>query len=266
MFALSKIFWLFIEPDMVLLALVIAGLLLARLRRSRTGWRLAATGTILMLAIAVIPTDPWLLAPLENRFPPSHQLLSRVDGIIVLGGAVDPEQTERHNIPSLNEHAERMTSFIKLARLYPAAKLVFTGGSASIFAGHPKEAQTAKMLFDDLGMDTSKIIFEDASRNTYENALFSKALAKPDSGENWILITSASHMPRAVGVFRRVGWPVLPYPVAYKTSPEYDIGLATHLGSLDRALHEWLGLLVYRLLGRTDALFPHPDEVGVPSH
>lgn len=255
----SKIFWRLVEPDLLLLAVVSVGLALAATRRwARAGMRTAMAGVLLLLAIAFLPTDAWLLGPLEDRFPPVHDMPANVDGIIALGGAIDAVRTAAHGIPSLNEEAERVTTFVTLARRYPAAKLVFASGSASVFAENPKEADAAKQLFADLGMDTTKIMFERESRNTYENAIFSKRLADPKPGETWILVTSAAHMPRAVGVFRGAGWPVLPWPVAYKAGGAYAPGLASHLSDVERAMHEWLGLVAYRLLGRTDALFPAP--------
>jgi uncharacterized SAM-binding protein YcdF (DUF218 family) len=259
LFVLSKIFWRLVEPDLLLLAVVALGLTIgATTRWARAGMRIAVTGTSLLLAIAFLPTDAWLMGPLENRFPPVRDMPAHVDGIIALGGAIDPERTEAHGIPSLNDEAERVTTFVTLARRYPTAKLVFTSGSAFVFADHPKEADAAKRLFADLGMDTTKIIFERESRNTYENAIFSKPLADPKPGETWILVTSAWHMPRAVGIFRRAGWSVLPWPVAYKSGGAYDPNLADNLADLERAAHEWLGLVAYCLLGRTDALFPAP--------
>jgi uncharacterized SAM-binding protein YcdF (DUF218 family) len=256
---LSKIFWRLVEPDLLLLWLVSIGLVLATTRRwARSGIRIAATGALLLLAVAFLPVGEWLIAPLENRFPEPRALPGHVDGIVVLGGALDPERSAVHGIPSLNAEAERMTTFVKLARAYPTAKLVFTGGSASIFSDRPREADAAKTLFADLGLDTSQIIFERDSRNTYENAISSKTLAAPTSGETWILVTSAFHMPRAVGIFRQAGWPVVAWPVAFKTGHGYDPSLAGHLKNLDLALHEWTGLIAYRLLRRTDTLFPGP--------
>lgn len=258
LFMLSKIFMPLIQPDLILLAAILVGLALTWTRRWRAGRRIAMAGALLSFAVAIIPVGDWLLAPLEERFPPPREMPARVDGIIVLGGAINADQTAKHDIPSLNQHAERMTSFVKLARLYPSAKLVFTAGSASIFTDRPKEADGAKMLFTDLGLDASKIMFERESRNTYENAIFSKRLVSPQPGEIWVLITSASHMPRSVGIFRRAGWPVIPYPVAYKAGKPYDLTLAGHFSEIDLALHEWVGLASYWLLGRTDALFPSP--------
>jgi uncharacterized SAM-binding protein YcdF (DUF218 family) len=258
LFAVSKILWALVQPDLIIFAMIVIGVALLWTRWARGGRRLASLGAILLVVVAATPLDKWLFAPLEVRFPPLRNLPPHVDGIIALGGAIDPVLSARHGMPSLNDDAERMTSFVKLARLYPSAKLVFTSGSAAVFGEKLKEADAAKRLFADLGLDTSKIIFERESRNTYENAVFSKKLANPKPGEVWILITSAWHMPRAVGIFRQAGWPVLPWPVSYKTGGSFDPDLANHIRGVDRATHEWIGLLAYRLLGRTDALFPAP--------
>ncbi len=228
-FAFSKLAWMLIQPDLIIFALIVIGGALLWTRWTRAGRRLATLGAILLLLVAATPLDDWLYAPLENRFPPVHSPPPHVDGIIALGGAVDPIASARHGMPSLNEEAERMTTFVKLARLYPAAKLVFTSGSAAVFGEKQREADAAKQLFADLGLDTSKIIFERDSRNTYENAIFSEKLAKPKPGEVWILVTSAWHMPRAVGIFRQAGWPVLAWPVAYKTGGSYDAELVDHI-------------------------------------
>ena len=256
---LSKIFWRLVEPDLLILGIVVIGLALAASqRRARAGIRIAAAGTFLLLVVAFAPIDQWLMAPLEERFLPPRELPAHVDGIVALGGAVDAERSVAHGMTSLNDDAERITAFVALARRYPSAKLVFTSGSASIWGNGPKEADAAATIFASLGLDTSKILFERESRNTRENAIFSKRLAEPQPGETWLLVTSAYHMPRAVGVFRRAGWPVLAWPVAYKTGASYSPDLASHLLDLERGLHEWLGLTAYRLLGWSDALFPAP--------
>jgi len=264
LFILSKLLWALIQPDVIIFALIIVGVGLMWTRRTRLGRALATSGTVLLIAVSALPCDTWLLAPLENRFPPVREPPAHVDGIIALGGAIDPVRSARHRMPSLNDEAERMTTFVWLARRYPSAKLVFSSGSGSLFDTQYKEADAAKQLFAELGLDTSRIIFERRSRNTYENAVFSKALAKPKPGEIWILITSAWHMPRAVGIFREVGWPVLPWPVAYKTAGSVDFQPVDHIQRVDLAIHEWVGLLAYRLLGRTDALFPGPRMPATP--
>ena len=257
LFTLSKLVSWIANPGFLLVLIVIGGLVVSALRRRRSGLWLAWIGALGLLAIALLPVDGWVMAPLENRFPAIRELPPRVDGIIVLGGAIEPILTAAHGMPALNDAAERVTSFVKLARLFPDAKLVFTGGSGS-FGGGPPEADAAKQMLGDLGLDTGRVRFEGQSRTTFENAIDSKELVDPKSGEIWVLITSAYHMPRAVGVFRHAGWPVLPYPVGYKTGVRHIAGIGLSLTYLDAALHEWVGLLAYRLLDRTDALFPGP--------
>jgi uncharacterized SAM-binding protein YcdF (DUF218 family) len=260
MFVLSKIVWPILSPDAMLLILFAIGTALLWTRRWRWGRTILLIAVLAALAIAILPIGGYLLTPLENRFATVHRLPERVDGIVVLGGAVSQRLTEARGQPALNAAAERMTEFVALARRHPEAKLVFTGGSALIAHPELKEVKVARMLFESLGLDISRIVFEDESRNTYENALYTRDLVKPQPGETWLLITSAFHMPRAYGCFARVGWNVLPYPVDYLTRGDYDASpgfdFMGGLYVLGLALHEWVGLIVYRLLDRTDALFP----------
>jgi uncharacterized SAM-binding protein YcdF (DUF218 family) len=124
------------------------------------------------------------------------------------------------------------------------------------------ESDVARQIFGMLGLEGPRLLFDDRSRNTWENATESHALARPQPGETWLLVTSASHMPRSVGCFRRAGWSVVAWPVNYTTQPGgkgwFDPPLSFRLGQAEWAAREYVGLLVYRLLGRTDALFPRP--------
>ncbi len=262
LFFASKLLWILAAPSMALLILAWAGLLLLLRRRRQAGFVCLFTALGIYSAIALLPIGVWLLGPLENRFPVVTSLPANVAGIIVLGGAVDPDTSKVRGIPTLNDDAERMTSLVYLARQYPDARLAFTGGNGALAHGTLAEADVARELFTELGVDQSRIVYEGRSRNTYENAVLLKALVKPQPGQLWLLDTSAWHMPRSVGIFRRVGWPVEPYPVAYKTAP--DLLSAIHgsfpqrLEMVDLAAHEWFGLTAYYLLGRTSALFPAP--------
>jgi uncharacterized SAM-binding protein YcdF (DUF218 family) len=259
LFVISKLLWELIEPSHLMLATAALGLVLWRLHRPRLGYCLAVLGTGSMVAVTVLPIPRLLLAPLENRFPLPQTLPADLAGIIVLGGAVDPVETAARGIPSLNSSAERMTTFVKVARLYPSAKKVFSGGIGTLRRSKRTEAEVARQLFSDLGLDPTNIVFEEISRNTYENVLYSRQLVNPEPDQKWLLITSAEHMPRAVGIFRQLNWPVIPYPVAYKSDSEYEAdGFGASLEKLDGAVREWCGLLAYRFLGRTDSLFPGP--------
>lgn len=218
----------------------------------------ALTGLIL----AVFPVGKWMYGVLEDRFPPYRSLQAQVDGIIVAGGIVDPVLTVDRGQVSIGGGAERLFAMAALAKKYPQAKLIFTGGSGTLLHQDKKEAHFVGPLLDQLGVAPGRVIFEDQSRNTAENVTFSLPLAKPKAGETWLLVTSAFHMPRAVGAFRKAGWDVTPYPVDYRTrgetEPPLQFNFAHGMGSLGGALHEYVGLLIYRLVGNTDELFPGP--------
>ncbi len=150
-----------------------------------------------------------------------------------------------------------------LAHKYPNARLVFTGGSADIGNKGLTEAPTARALWESLGIPANQIVLENKSRNTWENALFTKALVNPKPGEIWLLVTSAWHMPRSMGIFRKVGFKVTPYPVDYRTYGDkrdfqFPYLALDELTMLDNAMHEWIGLAAYHLTGKTDAWFPAP--------
>jgi uncharacterized SAM-binding protein YcdF (DUF218 family) len=258
-FIASKVFWAVMVPGNLLLLLLLAGLL-GVAAGHRRGFRLAGAAAVALALVAVLPIGDWIAAPLEARFPvpsfPAH-----IDGIVVLGGAVNAELTKAHGDVALNAAAARVVQAFILARRHPEAKLLLSGGDGSIFPlPGEREADTTRRLMIELGIAPERILVEDRSRNTYENALFSRALAEPKPAETWVLVTSALHMPRAVGCFRRLGWNVLPYPVDFRTVPHpgLDFLLAGHLDLVELAAKEWVGLVAYRLLGRTDDLFPGP--------
>ena len=258
---LSKTLWFVARPGTFALVLACIGLLAVWRHRRWGRWPLLA-GLGFYVAVLATPLAPWLVMPLEDRFVRPGEPPARVDGVIVLGGAVDQNLTEARGIPALNGAAERMTELVALARRYPQARLVFTGGQGSLLHGGLTEADVARRLFTSLGVPEERVIYEDRARNTWENAVFTRRLVDPGQGETWLLVTSASHMPRSVGAFRQAGWQVVPWPVNYRTGPSvaalYDAPFPDRLQMLESGLREWLGLAVYRVLGRSDALFPAP--------
>ena len=261
-FFLSKLAWLFVAPDSFIIILFLSAWLLLLLGKNRWGLRLLTIGIGILLLVALFPVGEWLIYPLENRFPANPMLSDKIDGIIVLGGPENANLTAAWKQVEVGDAAERLFAFRALASRYPDAKRVFTGGSGSMLYQQAKGAEVAKLFFEQQGMMTSRIIFETASRNTFENAELSKRLVKPGVGEIWLLITSAYHMPRAVGLFCRIGWPTIPYPVDHYSWPgnlfRMDVDLTGHLSVLGIALREWLGLAVYYATGKTAALIPRP--------
>jgi uncharacterized SAM-binding protein YcdF (DUF218 family) len=152
---------------------------------------------------------------------------------------------------------------VALVRQYPQARIIYSGGDARLVIKGGNEAQYAADLFDSLGIPRSRIIAESKSRNTVENARLSKALAQPKPGERWLLVTSAYHMPRAIGAFRAAGFSVEAYPVDWRTRGPIDLvmpmeSVTAGLRRTDTAVHEWVGLFAYWLTGRSSALFPGP--------
>ncbi len=262
MYAASKFLWAFGRPGAVLLLLAVVGLLLvARRRDSRMGVRLLAIVALGLIVCSCLPVGTWLMRPLEDRFPPMVHAPAHVDGIIVLGGAVNVDLSIDRGMPALNLRAGRVTAFVALARRFPSARLVFTGGNAGVFNRRGTEAGVMHGLLGEMGISPSRVVFEASSRNTHENALYSMKLVRPARSQQWLLVTSAADMPRAIGCFRAAGWPVIAVPVDYHTRedgggwlPDISAGLA----AVDWASHEWVGLVYYRLRGWTPELLPGP--------
>ena len=247
----------------LIIALTIGVVLLWSPWRNGGRWLITLVIGILVL-VATLPVASWLAEPLEMRFPPIQRLPKSVAGIISLGGAFETVLTSEWGQPQLNNHAERLIAFAALAHKYPNLQLVFSGGPTDSGSQHINESDIARDLLGSIGMETDRIIFENRSRNTCENAIYTEQLLRPLKQQTWVLITSAMDMPRAVGVFRAKGFQILPYPVDYTTgnnSFDYTPTLVRNLARLDHAAHEWLGLLAYRVLGCTDVLFPRPDGV-----
>ena len=152
-------------------------------------------------------------------------------------------------------------------RLHPRARGVISGGLGSISQDAKGEAFHARRLLDDLGIDISRVTFEEDSRNTEENVHNSKQLVKPEPGSLWLVITSAHHMPRSVGIFQRQNWPVVAWPVDYRShgpsgSNQWTLFGGEALGLVDTAVREWIGLVAYYITDRTSTLFPRAVHAG----
>jgi uncharacterized SAM-binding protein YcdF (DUF218 family) len=262
-FVLSKILGFFALPSNDAATIAVIGVALLFTRFKRTGRALATLGVALLLVAGLTPLGNALIYPLEERFPPWDVSRGEPDGIVVLGGAIGPDISALRGTPDLNEAAERITVVAELARKYPEARIIYSGGNGRLVLRVGTEAEVALRLFESFGIARSRLVAEDKSRNTVENAVFSKALADPKPGERWLLVTSGYHMPRAIGTFRQAGFPVEAYPVDWRTRGPIDLvmpmeSVAAGLGRTDTALHEWVGLVAYWLLGHSSALFPAP--------
>jgi uncharacterized SAM-binding protein YcdF (DUF218 family) len=258
-FALSKTLSLVALPSNLLILFGLAGVALTFTRWVRVGRRMLAGSLIVFAVIGVLPVGDWALGLLENRFP-KWSASGNVDGIIVLGGAIDPDLSAERGEAVIGGSVQRLTVVPKLAREYPQARIVYSGGSGLLFGG-ASEADVAGPLLVEMGVPARRIELERASRNTFENAQLTKAMVAPKPGERWLLVTSAAHMPRAIGCFRRVDFPVEAYPVDWRGGSGVSFRLPVVSGGLsrlDNAVREWLGLAAYRLTDRTSDLFPGP--------
>ena len=257
-FYVTKIFWFFIEPLSLALFLLAAGWLLAILGRRRLGGAASSFAVLILVLAAWTSIGALMLNPLEERFQRPASLPEKIDGIVVLGGGLEGAINWCHaRAEQRRRPLSRRLCSATLARrqlLIPAASARFSEGEG--------DAATAIRFFAALGIPQARLILEMTAQHA-ENAAFSLKLAAPKPGENWLLVTSAFHMPRSVGLFRKVGFAVIPWPVDYRTSGTEGVGLfrdnpADSLQNTTTALREWIGLVGYWLSGRIDTVFPGP--------
>jgi uncharacterized SAM-binding protein YcdF (DUF218 family) len=263
-FIVTKIFESLFAPLQFALLLSTLGVGLLYTRFGRCGRNCAAVGVMALLLMTFSPLGAFLAAPLEKRFPPPPDTMPAPDGIIVLGGAIDEKLSEKLNRTVLiDSAAERLTAPLALKRKFPQARVIFTGGTALTGRSTYSEADGVRSFWADLGFVSNDIAFEERARNTFENAVYARDLAQPKPGERWLLVTSAMHMPRSIGIFRKVGFPVIAYPVDFRSDGDPSLISAPRfpiraIGVVQFAAHEWLGLAAYWLTGKTSALFPAP--------
>ena len=262
-FTLSKVFWLLVQPVSLAILLGLAGLIL-----SVTRWRWASR-TAMLLAVSVLFVSAFttlgyvLIQPLESSFARPSSMPSAVAGIIVLGGGMDAEVNEARRGYEMNRAGDRFVEALRLAGLYPAARIVVTGGLADIEQSGEPEAAAGGRFFADMGVATGRVVLESTARNTEENALLTRALVDPKSGETWLLVTSAYHMPRSVGLFRKAGFDVVPWPTDYRGTGTEGFGITLHQPAenvtvVTLAIREWIVLAAYYLTGKIEDLLPAP--------
>ncbi len=264
-FILSKTLGAALLPINLLVELGLVSLVLMVTRFAALGRKLAAATLILLALAAFSPLGNLLLYPLESRFPQWDPSRGAPDGIIVLGGSVDTDLSAAHRTPVVPHAADRLFALAELARRYPNARIVFTGGNANLVSTDAREADYSAPILENLGVPKERLILERNSRNTYENAIFTKQLVAPKPGERWLLVTSAFHMPRSMGIFRKAGFDVEAYPVDWRMGGRDELFAFTNIGAdglgrTDVAMREWIGLLAYRLMGRTGELLPGPAK------
>jgi uncharacterized SAM-binding protein YcdF (DUF218 family) len=264
-FFLSKTLGFMLLPTNLLIGIGFVGAILMFTRFASLGRKLVIAAVLLLVICGLSPLGNLLLYPLEQRFPPWDAARGTPDGIIVLGASIEADLSAAHGTPVVRSSPDRLIAAAALAHRYPNARIVFSGGSAKLISNDAREADFAGAIFESLGIAKSRLIMERSSRNTQENAEFSKALLAPKDGERWLLVTSAFHMPRSVGLFRKAGFAVEPYPVDWRVGGRSDVLNFSNvaidgLGRTDMAVREWMGLIAYRATGKIDELLPGPAQ------
>jgi uncharacterized SAM-binding protein YcdF (DUF218 family) len=254
MFYLSKLSFLVVQPLYWVAMLLLSALAISILKSGVAIVRVTlAMALSLLLLIGWSPLSNAALRGLEDRYLPPTGDLSRFAGMIVLGGAFAGDDGRNRGPTAIGCSGERVVAPVPIMNQYPRMRLLFTGGEAALFPRGEPEAGVARRYFERMGVATERLVYEGASRNTYENAVMSARLPAVDVKAPWLLVTSASHMPRAAATFAHAGWNVTPYPVDYVSSVDtspLDYSLSSGVSAWQIALREYVGLIAYRVTGR----------------
>lgn len=261
-FAASKVFWLLAQPLSVILLLMLAAVVLGWLHRRRLAIGALMLASLILVLSAYTSLGYVLIQPLEDRFAVPRVEPVAVGAIVMLGGATKARPSTARKTVALNDAGERLTTTLWLAERYPQASIVLSGGGALLSGDTESEAETAKRFFVSMGVDESRLVLEGESRNTIENARFTRELMSAGGG-SVVLVTSAFHMPRSVGLFRAEEVEVVPWPTDYRTTGSQGFGLDladpnTNFDTTSTAIREWIGLVVYKLTGQIADVFPAP--------
>ena len=206
---------------------------------------------ILFLFFGYTPLSNFLLNKLEDFIKPSKYPVQQLKGIVVLGGSFNSGlQSKERNEVLLNSSAERLTKVLEIYNKNPKILILFTGFSNEFKPQGWNESDMAKKFFLEQGVRSENLIFENKSRNTFENIIYSKDIIKTNKG-TWGLITSASHMPRSYFGFKRQGLILEPIIVDFKTgtSPIFWISfnIGSGLSNWSTLLHEVVGISYYKI-------------------
>lgn len=263
MFVLSKLFWMAVQPLSLVFLLGLSSLLLMLLRWRRTALGALCAAMLVLFLTLYTTTGSYLLQGLEARFPRPASDPANVACMIVLGGAFETEVTTTRGGIELNQAADRFVEALRLALLYPNARILVSGGDGSLSGAYEGDAAASVRFFQAFGLSPDRLVMETTSRNTDENAQNSRQILADHGLSNCLLITSAFHMPRSVGLFRKAGLAVTPWPTDFRTTGKIALGFdftqpTLNAQQMATATREWIGLVAYRFLGRIDTVFPAP--------
>ena len=259
MYFISKLIWHLLSPLNLLIILIIFGTFFKFLNKKKLSKFFFLFSFFFFIIVGVFPLGSFLLFKLEQNYQTLSIIPNDIYGILILGGPSSSNLTRQHNQVSFNEAGERLTETIKIIRNFNPKKIIFTGGSYEQTFEN-SHAFVAKKFFSEIGIDISKFIFEYQSRNTYENILFSKKIASPNTDEKWLIITSSFHMKRTMNIAEKLEWNLIPYPVDFRTGKYFSfkpsfVNFLENFSTFNLASHEFFGLFSYYLLGRTSKIY-----------
>lgn len=267
LFAIDKTFGILARPAELALVLLLASLILLVLGRRRFGLALLGIVTFSGIAVLLLPIDDWLLAPLEARFPKPAQLPACIDGILMVGAGEDRRAATAWHEPLLTADFGSFLEAQRLMRIHPEAELLFSGYGSDP-QGMITEAEIGKQILVQMGVAPARIRLEERSRDTWQNFRYSQQIAAPTTGQVWVLVAAAAHIPRSIGIARHLGWTMIADPTSYQSAPDGgripQAEPLRKLHNIETALHEWEGLLGYWLEGHIDTLFPAPGPLAEP--
>ena len=263
-FILSKLAWGVLSPTNMIILMMALGTLFLMKGAVSAAKKILVSTVVVTLLLTVYPLGDSVMFPLENRFSKPQVMPEQIDGIIVLGGGEQLKTSLSWQSAELGAGGDRYIGAAILAKRYPTAPVIFTGGNSLLsFQGKGDQGNIAQTVLTAVGIEKNRLIIESKSRNTNENFLFIRPLL-PETMGNYLLVTSAFHMPRAMGIARQQGLNVIAYPVDYRSNQpvlrQWSFNLYEHLEVLEPGWREWIGLTVYYITGRTDEWFPAPVQ------
>ncbi len=258
-FYLSKILWTILNPFNLFIFLYLFSFILYFFTLKKLSTVFFLLNFLFLFSISLFPIGNFLIHIIEKEFHTDIDIPDKLDGILIIGGASNALMFKEYNQINLNDSAERLVESVNIINKFNTSKVIFSGGSGIINRPDLDHSQVAKSFYKKMGVDTNRIIFENNSRNTYENIVFSKKIADPKKNEKWLVITSASHMKRTLLIAEKNNWNMIPYAVDFKNVKNFkllpNLKLLSNLNSFQYGVHEWIGLISYYLMGRTTKIF-----------
>ena len=254
-FYLSKILNFFIDPLYILFLIIFAQIfIIFFIESKKLVILISKIFLILFLFFGYIPLSNFLLNKIEDYIQPSKYPVQQLTGIIVMGGSFNSGliSKERYET-SINGGAERLTKALEIYKKNPRILILYTGFSSKLYPEGWNESQMARKFFFDQGVKSDNLIFEEKSRNTFENVIFSKDLINKNKGA-WGLITTASHMPRSFFSFKKQGIILEPIIVDYQTGTSkmfwINFDIYKGLSNWSTIFHEITGLVYFKVTNK----------------